>query len=385
MRIFLAALALSLGAPAAVAQTVAVAPPIAAADWKAMITAAKPGDVIDLGDRSVSFASVKLQPASCCVTIRGGRFSGPVTFSAWKNVVIDGGQFEYMNGPTGYSLGILAQGVDNLTLRNISFRGTVQPNGQLSVVAARFINGKNITVEKSRFADAQGAILFQRVDGARFVDNDVSNVREGLDIVASSHVTIARNRIGPFHPSPGDHADGIQFWTTGETTASTDVLIQGNLIVSTPEGRAQGILAGDELGLYKTGAGYARITVRDNVLVGTGWHGISFTAPTEDLLIERNTLLRIDGADAVKNNWIKTVSGRVLNNRAAKFDLAAGVEQAGNDVTGIASADDQAAALSAWTASFRAVPGPTRDALIGEIEAALKSAGDALAQLRDAK
>jgi hypothetical protein len=187
----------------------------------------------------------------------------------------------------------------------------------------------------------------------------LTGIREGLDIVASSNITIARNRIGPFHPSPGDRADGIQFWTTGQTIASRDVLIENNLIVSGPEGRSQGILAGDELGLYKTGAGYARITVRGNVLVGTGWHGISFTAPTEGLTIEGNTLLRIDGADAVKSKWIKAVSGLVVNNRAARFDLAVGVDQAGN-VTADASADpaQAAAVVAAWSAVNRAEIAP---------------------------
>lgn len=383
MRAFFAALALSLAglnACAAIAQPVVAAPPVTAAEWKAMLTAAKPGSTIELGDRAVQF--VRMPAAD--VTIHGGHFRD-VTLDKWRNVTFEGSTFEIADNQGQLQFLVIAYAPENVTFRNCDFRGT-DLNGTLQVKSLSIRDGHNVTVQGSRFYQLANFIGFTNTDGVLFEGNDVALVREGIQIAGAQHVTIRANRFGPFRPAPGDHPDAIQFFTAGLKQAARDVLIEKNLFVAGPGGRAQGVLVGDEAGLTSTGAGYARITVRDNELVGTGWHGISVGPMVDDLVIERNTLLRVDGADLVKDNWIKALNGRVENNTAPTFTLGPDVQQAGNVKNAAATPDQQASAIAAWNAVFRAPPappGPTRAELMLQIDAALKAASDALVKLEN--
>lgn len=358
-RSMFAAVALSLAAAVpscsvAIAQTPAAEPgPVTATEWKAMLAAAKPGSVLDLGDREVQFARA---PAAD-ITIRGGRFRD-VVLDSWRNVTFDGSRFAIEDNQGQLQFLVIAYSPQGLTFRDCDFVGT-DLNGTLQVRSLSIRQGSNVTVTGSRFTHLANFIGFTGTDGVVFEDNDLSDIREGIQIAGAQNVSIRFNRIGPFRPAAGDHADGIQFFTTGLKLAARHVLIEGNLIVSAPGHRAQGVLIGDEAKLSQVGAGYQDFTIRANMLVGTGWHGISATAPVDGLAIEGNTLLRVDGGDAVKSNWILASNGRVANNRAPKFTLGSAVEQSGN-VTADVSADPVqiTAAETAWAAANRAPPAP---------------------------
>lgn len=334
-------LALAFGAGPSFAAT------ITAAQWIALVKSTKPGGVIDLGDNDVEFQRTPLTN----VTIKGGRFRD-ITIDAWRNVTFDGSHFELKSSKGEYRILALAYEPDGLTFRECTFRGA-EYEGVLQVVSMSIRGGRNVTVERSRFDHIGNFIAFHRTEGVKFIDNDLSDIREGVQIIGGSRAVISGNRIGPFRPSGADHSDGVQLHTAGLTQAAQDVLIENNLIISSAQGRAQCIFMRDEGNTHAAGKGYARITVRGNRCVGTGWHGITAVDPIEDLVVDGNVLLQIDGPDAVKNNWIMVGNGRVTNNRASLLQLGQNVQKSGNITTGKARQREANALIAEWLASNR--------------------------------
>src|SRR3546814_4032580 len=78
-------------------------------------------------------------------------------------------------------------------------------------------------------------------------------------------------------PAKGDHADGIQLWTAGKNAPSKNIEISSNLIVGKLGAQMQGIFVTDQSGGKLP---YSGITIKNNTLVGTAWHGITVHHPS---------------------------------------------------------------------------------------------------------
>jgi hypothetical protein len=325
---------------------------VSEAEWKAMLLRARPGSVIDLGQRRISFARVPFQP-SATITIRGGVF-GPIVLDRWRNVVFDGARFVGTPGIAGFISLVTAYDPENLTLRNCRFTGYQSASGELQVRGAAIRGGRNVTIERSSFAGLAGFTSFVRTNGVRFVDNDLSNIREGLNISGSSDVVIERNSFQAFQPFGGDHPDAIQFFTNGLTkpgdVGGRDVVIRHNLIQAS--GHAQGIFTGDELKLANSGRGYERFLIEENVIIGAAWHGIT-TSDIQDATIRNNRLLK--SRDDKMDNRIAVIGGSatVENNEANTYIFRAPVRQARNATTQASGGNRVEAAIFAWKARFR--------------------------------
>lgn len=306
----------------------AAAQPITSAEWLTLVRGAKAGDVIDLGSREVQFARHALQPTGL-VTIRGGVFCA-ITLDRWRNVRMEGTTIRPCPGNDPRGSMVIAYDLQNVSFDRLTMMGGKDALGNLTHPGFSFRGGREISVMNSRFIDTAGFNAFIRSVNVRWERNDHINIREGLQLVGVQGAIVRHNRFGPYFPAPGDHADGIQLFTAGLTQfgdlAARDVLIEGNLIMSAPSRRAQGIFTRDEAGFHKSGRGFARITVRGNLLVGTGWHGITAGDPIDGLVIEGNRLITLTGAaDPVKSNWIllgawtTPTPPRVVNNVAGSF------------------------------------------------------------------
>lgn len=330
LRTFLAAIVLLFTFPAA-------AEPVTSAEWLTLVRGAKAGDVIDLGNREVQFARLPLQPTGL-VTIRGGVFCA-ITLDRWRNVRMEGTTIRPCAGNDPRGSMVIAYDLQNVSFDRLTMTGGKDALGNLTHPGFSFRGGRDISVTNSRFIDMAGFNAFIRSVNVRWERNDHINIREGLQLVGVQGAIVRHNRFGPYLPAPGDHADGVQLFTAGlllaDDLAARDVLIEGNLIMSAPGRRAQGIFTRDEAGFHKSGRGYARITVRGNLLVGTGWHGITAGDPIDGLVIEGNRLITLTGAgDAVRSNWIMLggwmtpTPPRVVNNIAGSFaPTALGVSQ----------------------------------------------------------
>ena len=88
--------------------------------------------------------------------------------------------------------------------------------------------------------------------------------------------------------------DGIQFWTNGTTSPSTNIIISGNFITSDTDSPMHGIFMRNEV-VNSQGGGldmyYQDITIEDNVIKTAHLWGIS-VGETKGLLIDNNTILQ---------------------------------------------------------------------------------------------
>lgn len=337
--------------------TATYAGPVSGREWLALLDGAEAGGVINLETRAVEFVRHQFRPAQP-VKIVGGRFPA-VTLDGWQNVTFENSIFEPRadDVPTGPLL--LAYEPANLTLRNVTFVGRVSADGELAFGGINIRGGRNVTVTGSSFSNMIGSNAFLRTDGVIFSNNDMQQVREGIQIVGAKNVEVLRNRFGPFRPAAGDHSDGIQLYTAGLSQPSDHaaqfVRIADNLIVSDPEGRAQGIFLRDEAKLGDVGRGYSKITIEGNLLIGTGWHGIGIADKVADLLIANNILLTVRGRDGVEANWIlvKSAPAVVHGNRTSALTLASGVTNERNQHIPIAKPSEVQSAIAEWMLRFR--------------------------------
>ncbi|WP_298673618.1 right-handed parallel beta-helix repeat-containing protein [uncultured Sphingomonas sp.] len=322
-----------------------------------MLKAAKPGSTIDLGNRPVTFERYR---GLANVTIKGGIF-GAITLDQWQNVTFSGTRFT--PGATDDPRGplVLTYQPDGLHFINTTWVGRNTPDGQLAYASISARGGNNVTVRKSTFTNMANFMAFLRTTNVEVSDSVFQNVREGVQLVGGTTALITRNHFGPYRPAPGDHADAVQLFTAGLTLAddhgARDVLIEDNFIDPGPDFHTQGVFMRDEAGLYNFGRGYSNITVRNNLLIGTGWHGISAQDPVQNLLIDSNKLLiRING-DGVTDNWImvKAGGGIVRNNYAGSFLLSASVTSSGNTVVArAATVSEISSAIAAYTQRVQA-------------------------------
>ncbi|WEK42887.1 MAG: hypothetical protein P0Y64_16305 [Candidatus Sphingomonas colombiensis] len=331
--------------------------PISAAEWTAMLKAAKPGSTIDLGNRPVTFARYK---GLANVTIKGGVFSA-ITLDQWQNVTFSGTRFAPAATDDPRGAIVLAYQPDGLHFVSTTWTGGYGPDGQLTYASISVRGGNNVTVQKSSFTDIANFMAFLRTTNVEVSDTTFQNVREGVQLVGVTTAVVARNKFGPYRPAPGDHADAVQLFTAGLTLAgdhgARDVLIEDNFVDPGPNFHTQGVFMRDEAGLYTQGRGYSNVTIRNNVLIGTGWHGISAQDPIQNLKIDSNRLLiRLNG-DGVTDNWImvKAGGGVVSNNYAGSYLLTSSVTTTSNtSVKRAATTSEISAAITAFTQLLQA-------------------------------
>ena len=162
----------------------------------------------------------------------------------------------------------------------------------------------NITIQNNKFFNWNRAAVFTGVTGLKVLKNDVFNNRsDGLNFANVNDVLIEGNHIHDFITAPGsdDHPDMIQFWTSGTTRPSTNIVIRGNVLNSGRGTWTQSIFIRNEM--VDTGrAGdemfYRDVTIEDNVIYNAHAHGIT-VGETHRLTIKNNTVLhnRASGDD----------------------------------------------------------------------------------------
>lgn len=327
--------------------------PVTAAEWKAMLGRAKAGGVVNLGNRPVEFGRLVFQPTAP-VTIRGGVFNA-VVLDQWHNVTFDGSRFESTPDMVEYQSILVANDPVNLTLRNCRFTGFMGDNGQLHVRGPSIREGRNVAIEHSRIERMAGFTNFVRTVGARFSDNDIETIREGLEVKGGENIVIERNRFSDFQPFGGDHADGVQFFTTGLTnpgeTAARNVVIRDNLILA--RGKAQGIFIQDEINLATSGRGYKDFTIEGNIVVGAGWHGIT-ASQVDNVTIRNNRLFRVRDLDTMDSRIaMDRSSGLVSGNEANDYIYNESARQPKNVKRGPSDASRVDAVIAEWMAQFR--------------------------------
>jgi hypothetical protein len=154
---------------------------------------------------------------------------------------------------------------------------------------------EHVTVFGNLFEDLRGASWIQRSGNVRFVRNSIFLVREGLNVAASTNLSIDANSFRDFFPNfPNkEHPDAIQFWTSRETVGSSDVRIRDNVILTGGCKSVQGIFIRSETEGRKDGGPQIRhsdFVIQRNLYYGASRNGLSVSS-VDNALVENNVVV----------------------------------------------------------------------------------------------
>lgn len=197
--------------------------------------------------------------------------------------------------------------VSAVTIRNSAgvdwLGGTlIGPRSQSFGVA--IVDARDISVTGMRITGPRIGLSMARSTDIDVTGNSFDGVRsDGVNIAASQRVRITGNVCINFRPIraiyasdgrllvDGDHADCIQGWSLRGNRPTSDLTITDNVA----EGEMQGIT------FFNPGeGGYDRITIRNNDMNLSYWHGIAVMEGRNTLVTE-NRVRTIPGARA--QNW----------------------------------------------------------------------------------
>ena len=231
---------------------------------------------------------------------------------------------------------------ENITITNSVFDGDLATDRSEKEDGLGFAQGLNISassgieISDTEFFHWHRAMVFGRTDDIVVTGNEIHNIRsDGMDFAQAQNVLIADNYIHDFHFAEGDHADMIQFWTSGTDAPSTDVIIRNNILDVGEGDETQSIFIRNEV-VDSLGGGtdmyYQNFLIEENVILNGHLHGIT-VGETNGLVIQNNTLLSTDpdgdqyfAAPRINLKEVST-SVTVVNNVAA-------------DISGYGTGDD---------------------------------------------
>ena len=259
---------------------------------------------LDLYDARDAFAKFSDE-----VTIRSADANDPATITSMslngvENLTFDSIKFDYDAAPGSpdYEKPFLIKNSSDIKIKNSTFDGDTAEG--VSDILDGYGTGHALTVQKSsgilvennEFYNFMRAGVFGSVDGLIVKGNEVHNIRsDGFNFADVDNVLIEGNYIHDFVKSPlsGDHMDMIQFWTSGTSSPSTNVIIRNNILDSGEGSETQSIfirnqvvdLQGGGLDMY-----YQNFTIENNVIYNAHSHGIT-VGETDGLIISNNTIL----------------------------------------------------------------------------------------------
>ncbi len=326
-------------------------------------------------------AELKATPATIAATLKAAQpgdviklSGGPWGYQNWGAVVKaePGVTIEPAAGETIVFGGMRLAGAEGLTLRGIDY--TAQGQQVILVTSSKRIAiedcnisagntttdgiwyrwSSDVTARRCKFRNVRSAIFHQDPTKLLIEDFDISEVySDGIRGGANGDgITIQRGTITNQHLVGGDHLDGIQFWTTGATKPTTNVLVQDVVVTRGSGSPQQCLLVGNEKNLPYTG-----LVIRGFACVGGLYNGINVSGAV-DYLIEDSYVQPMAGAkDAngkvVDKSWIgsRGSTGGVIRNSFAtlvnNYQNASNPKVEGFTAVPIAAAGDYSG-LEAW-------------------------------------
>ncbi|MDQ2089680.1 PKD domain-containing protein [Marimonas arenosa] len=286
-----------------------------------------------------------------------------------SNLRFEGITFDY-EADEGAPLWVVAftvRGGSNISFDNCIFEGDLASG--LSAIDDGFGTGQGlliadvdgISVTNSEFFNFYRALAVGESDNVYIANNEIYHIRmDGMTFSSVQGVVIEYNVIHNFSIPDGasEHADMIQFWTTGTSRPSTDIIIRNN-VLDIGEGRwTQSIFMRNEL--VDTGAAgeelfYQNIVIKDNVIINGHLHGIT-VGETNGLTISNNTVLHADGdfpdgsdpGVEIPGIYVASSSTNVTIVRNATSDISGFSGQATWVVTDNVFVQDQHPHLAGW-------------------------------------
>lgn len=228
----------------------------------AKIQAARPGDVIVLGDGE--YGTLDLNGKS--VAEPGLRIEAkPGAKAVFSGLSLQGSEGIEVRG-----VEVAIQGPYGLNVQNssrIRFSGlNIHSVGAALANAAMLRDSHDLSLSDSDIHDVGTGVNFLESNHVKISGNRFTNVQSDAIRGAGSYIEVVGNSGSSFHPAEGDHPDFIQFWGSSTGTATGNV-IKDNVFERGVGAVVQGIFIENN----------QNITITGNALAGTMYNGISLS------------------------------------------------------------------------------------------------------------
>jgi hypothetical protein len=149
-------------------------------------------------------------------------------------------------------------------------------------------SSSRVTVSNNQFENLRSATYVQRSSAVTYEYNTVRYVREGVNVAAATDLDLVGNRFQDFSPKfpQGEHPDAIQFWTSGETMASSKVRIIENAMLFGGCKSIQGIFIGSEVEPLR----HSGFEIRRNIYYGSSRNGLAVSS-TDNAVVANNVVV----------------------------------------------------------------------------------------------
>lgn len=198
---------------------------------------------------------------------------------------------------------------------NIIFDG-VKVHGLVDGDAAHERSGLSIRsssavkVINSEFQELLRGAWVQRSSDVELTGNRFHDIRmDGLALSAATKIVIDGNKFTDFHRQKEDHSDAIQFWTSNETTASTDIIIRNNQMLQGNGTAMQGIFMRDEGGNLP----YERVLIENNLVYESGYANGVTVIGGKSITIKGNTVASQTGDSFTTKIRLEDVAGAIVS------------------------------------------------------------------------
>lgn len=264
-----------------------------------------------------------------------------LTFSNVKMTVPD-------NSFTWYHFQIMNS--SNIKIVNSVFDGPgMTPVQETSGLIVR--NSSNVTIDSSEFKNLVWGVHFFDNTGITVTNSLFHDIRQdGIRGGANSQVVYSYNFFTNFHPTPDEHADAMQFWTTNTTQAASDITVIGNVVVRGASGLPiQGVFMRDEVGTLP----YTNVTIADNIIIGGAYNSITLDGAVSGK-ITGNSVIAFPDQEA----WIRTLNTTTVVDVSGNtaFRYVTQYNELGDNALTPTVTDGGLAALQAWSLTHK-IPG----------------------------
>lgn len=320
---------------------------------------AKAGDTIYLAGGTYSGISANGLLKGGAVTVTSADPARPAVLTDLNVMNSNGFTFtnlEFAPKEGGY-FAYLVNSSQNITFSNLDIHGTMNGTPHGDAWGISILKSSGIKILASEFQQLGRGVGVGSSHDVEISGNRLHDLQsDGINVADGQNIRIIGNELKSFFPLEADHADGIQFWTAGTTKASENIVIANNMISRGAGAGFQGIFMKDEVGTLP----YKNVAITDNILVGTGYHGIG-VFHSENLTVTGNQLFSYPGGTNLNWMLIQNADGAVvLDNTAIQygFDNVTNMSKSGN-ATNSPVTDGGEAALQAWAAKVGHQVAPT--------------------------
>ncbi len=163
-------------------------------------------------------------------------------------------------------------GSSNIMLDNLNVHGVASlaatANARLMIIRS----SSNVQVLNSEFSYGWHGISMLNNKQVQIENNYFHDLRtDGVRGGGNSDLTIRANMFTNFYPQAADHPDAIQLWTTNTSQASSNILIDQNVVTRGTGTQIQGIFMRDVSGVLP----FNNVTITHNLIEGARNNGIA--------------------------------------------------------------------------------------------------------------